>query len=119
MVVDKVRASKSDPANEGPFKVLRRTQGGSYELQDLDGETLSRRYPPRDLIPISSSDIFTEESFEVDKIIKHRKDNNGEFEYKVRWKGYAPSDDTWEPFANFNSVTPIDKYWTSLSKNAA
>ena len=37
MIIDKTWISKSDPANEGPFKVIRKTQGGSYELQDLDG----------------------------------------------------------------------------------
>ena len=111
MIVDKTRASKTDPANEGPIKVIRRTQGGSYELQDLDGQVLARRYPSRDLIPISNNDLFEAESYEVDKVVAHRNTDNGEFEYKVRWKGYSAAHDTWEPFANFDSIAPIDSYW--------
>ena len=111
MIVDKTRASKTDPANEGPFKVIRRTIGGSYELEDLDGAILSRRYPPRDLIPISNNTLFEEESYEVEKVVNHRHTENNELEYKVRWKGYSAAHDTWEPFANFDSVKPINDYW--------
>ena len=117
MCSDKTRTTKTDPANEGPFKVIRRTQGGSYELQDLDGQVLTRRYPPRDLIPISNNNIFEEESYEVDKVVAHRHTNDNEIEYKVRWKGYSTAHDTWEPFANFDSIAPIDAYWNRKSKS--
>jgi len=110
MIADKTRNTKSDPANEGLFKIIRKTQGGSYELQDLDGEILKRCYPPNDLIPISNHDLFEEESYEVNKILDHRYNSAKEIEYKVRWKGYNTEYDTWEPFANFDSVVPIDKY---------
>ena len=111
MMVDKTRTSKTDPANEGPFKVKHRTRGGSYELEDLEGEVLSRRYPPHDLIPISNNSIFDEESFEVEKVIGHRYTDDNEIVYKARWKGYSAAHDTWEPFENFDSIKPIDKYW--------
>ena len=114
MIIDKIQASKSDLAHEGPFKIIRKTQGGSYELADLDGSILKRRYPPRDLIPISNNDIFQEESYEIDSIIDHRYNPNNEIEYKVKWKGYSSDNDSWEPFANFNSITLIDKYWNQL-----
>jgi hypothetical protein len=111
MVVDKIKMSKTDPTNEGPFKIIRKTQGGSYELANLDGTILKRRYPPKDLISISNNDIFQEEVYEIDSILDHRYNNNKEIEYKVHWKGYSSEHDTWEPFANFNSMVPIDKYW--------
>ena len=111
MIVDKTRASKTDPANEGPFKVIRRTQGENYEMQDLDGQTLKRRYTPQDLIPISNNNIFEEESYKVEKIVAHRYTDNNSIEYKVRWKGYSAAHDTWEPFTNFDSIAPIDAYW--------
>jgi Chromo (CHRromatin Organisation MOdifier) domain len=33
----------------------------------------------------------------IDKIFVLRKSDNGKWSYKVRWYGYTPADDTWEP----------------------
>ncbi|KXN82050.1 hypothetical protein AN958_03268 [Leucoagaricus sp. SymC.cos] len=44
--------------------------------------------PPPDLI-----DGFKE--YKVEKIIKHKGTPQG-MKYLIRWKGYSPSDDTWE-----------------------
>ena len=90
---------------------MRRTKGGSYELKGLEEKIFPRRYPPQDLIPISNNNLFDDESYEIEKIVAHRNTDNGEFEYKVRWKGYSAAHDTWEPFANFDSIAPIDSYW--------
>src|SRR5882672_7827769 len=114
MISDKTRKSKSDPANEGPFKVIKRTKGGSYELEDLDSTIMSRRYAPNELLPISNNNIFDEALYEIDRIISHRKTKDGEIEYKVRWKNYTADYDSWEPFENFDSITPIDNYWNQL-----
>jgi hypothetical protein len=40
--------------------------------------------------------LVVDEYFEVEKIVGERK-RNGRKEYKVRWRGLPPSDDTWEP----------------------
>ncbi|KAL3115886.1 hypothetical protein niasHT_007186 [Heterodera trifolii] len=49
----------------------------------------------------SSDGVPTEEDvFEVEKIIAH-KICEGKDYWKVRWVGYGPSDDTWEPRENF------------------
>ena len=58
IIIDKIWVSKSDLAYESPFKIIRKTQGRSYELADLNGSILKYRYPLRDLIPISNNDIF-------------------------------------------------------------
>ncbi|XP_070189359.1 uncharacterized protein [Littorina saxatilis] len=44
-----------------------------------------------------------EDYFEVEKIMARRKRNNI-FVYRVRWKGYPPSNDTWEPVENLEVV---------------
>lgn len=33
----------------------------------------------------------------AEKIVGARKMSDGSWEYKIRWEGYEPSDDTWEP----------------------
>ena len=35
--------------------------------------------------------------FVIDKIVGLRKADDGSWRYKVRWYGYTPADDTWEP----------------------
>ncbi|XP_006814390.1 uncharacterized protein LOC102807960 [Saccoglossus kowalevskii] len=44
----------------------------------------------------SESDSDISEVCEVSKIVKSRNTRNGVL-YLIRWKGYGPSDDTWEP----------------------
>ena len=45
----------------------------------------------------------------VDRIVGHRMTRGG-IEYKVRWYGYAASDDTYEP-ADGLPQPCIDRYW--------
>merc|ERR1712028_242605 len=47
-----------------------------------------------------------EGEFEVEKISKKRK-NNGRIEYFVKWKGYAPSENTWEPVENLETAQDL------------
>lgn len=43
----------------------------------------------------------SEREYYVEEILKHRKLKNGKIEYRVRWKGYDQSEDTWEPETQF------------------
>lgn len=40
--------------------------------------------------------------FEIESILDHRQNGQSDREFKIRWKGYGPSDDTWEPEENLN-----------------
>jgi hypothetical protein len=104
------RVSKLDPINEGPYKVVGKTKGGTYILQDLEGHLLPRNHPPSALISLSTNPKFAQDSYEVQAILDHRKAKNG-YEYLVRWAGYNPSDDSWEPESHFDSVGAINAYW--------
>merc|ERR1711998_95652 len=44
-----------------------------------------------------------EEEYEIESIIKKRKQSDGAWEYFVKWKGYDDSDNTWEPQENLES----------------
>lgn len=43
------------------------------------------------------------ELFVVEKIMDYRKNDQGDFEFFVRWKGYGPEEDTWEPLTMFGT----------------
>ena len=118
MIIDKERTKKSDPAHKGPYKIIYKNKGGAYVLMDLDGTILKRNYIPSELIPISNMDIFQDEVYEIETIINHRSNKNNEIEYLVKWKDYSDSHNSWEPFANFNSIKPIDKYWSKHNQTS-
>ncbi|KAL4232986.1 M-phase phosphoprotein 8 [Mactra antiquata] len=56
--------------------------------------------------------------FEVEKIIGKSK-IKGLVVYKVRWKGYGPADDTWEPVENFESCQDLIEEFNEKQKEIA
>ena len=105
------RGSKLAPTYEGPYTVLRKTEGGSYILQDETGALMPRDYSPSELKLIShNSVISTDDLYEVEAIIAHRG-KAGQREYLVRWKGYTPEDDTWQLPEDFTDPDFIQQYW--------
>jgi len=118
MAKNHTKKHKFESVYEGPFKVLRRNRGGSYELMDMDGTRLGRNYPPSDLKLISHdpASIDTDNTWEVAFIADDRTNENGTREYKVRWKGFQEKDDTWEPYEHFHDVAVIDAYWKAKER---
>merc|ERR1719361_370089 len=49
------------------------------------------------------------ENFEVEDIVNHRI-KKGKIEYLIRWKGYTPQDDSWEPEDNLECPDKIRAY---------
>lgn len=55
--------------------------------------------------------------FNPQQLLGHRLDK-GKSEYLVRWAGYTPDDDTWEPVDNLaNSGVAIDAYWRKATSS--
>jgi len=107
---DPVRASKLDAIYDGPYKIIKKTKGGTYVLQDMTGTLLDRNFAPHELNLISGDVQLDSQSYEVDKVLNHREAKQG-YEYLVHWKGYTHDDDTWEPESSFDSLKPIQNYW--------
>lgn len=105
------RTSKLAPLYEGPFIVVRKTQGGSYVLKDEQNELLHRDYVPSELKVVSIDETAIEdEVYEVEDIRDHRG-GPGQREYLVKWAGYGERENTWEKASSFTSTVPIDNYW--------
>jgi hypothetical protein len=108
------KGNKLDPNYIGLYKILRRTSGGSYVLQNEKGQIEPRNYPPSllklvNVDPVKSNDKF----YDVEAIVAHKK-VNGQYLYNVRWKGYTENDDTWEPHQNFVDPKFINEYWKRI-----
>ena len=110
MALDPTRASKLDPRYEGPYKILRCNRGGAYEIQDMTGETLKRRFPPGALKQVSNKLAEQDPVYEVQAILEHRGPAHAR-EYLVRWKGYTNAHDSWEPSSHFEQQRIIADYW--------
>jgi hypothetical protein len=55
------------------------------------------------------------EEFEVEAIVDHRLlpgrgPRRRRLEFRVRWRGYEPEEDTWLPFAQVKDLAALDVY---------
>lgn len=54
-----------------------------------------------------------EEEWEVDKIIDYAEEKKGRV-FRIRWKGFGPKHDTWEPEANLHCSDIIEKFMSRM-----
>ena len=66
-----------------------------FKETELHGTNKTR--PPPDLIQGN-------EEFEIEAILTHRTYKNRETRYLIKWKGYDPSENTWEPESNLSNA---------------
>ena len=123
MTVDELKSTKTQPTYEGPMKIIRRNRGGAYVLEGTDGTTYTR---PPNALKVISRDVENENkelvreveepSYEVKKILAHRKNKDGTYAYRVEWKGYATRFNEWVEEEAFNGKEMIHKYWNPPKK---
>jgi hypothetical protein len=112
MAADPTSRSALAAKYEGPYKVLRRTRGGTYLLQDRTGVVLPRNYAPSQLKLVAQDQLPTGQSLVVDKILSHSGIGTN-LRYLVQWKGKDASHNSWEPYESFDDVACIQQYWQS------
>jgi hypothetical protein len=114
-------SSKMKPRREGPFRIKQIIGKVNYELalpaqwkvHPVFHATLLRPYKETEqhgpnYIPPTPDILNEEEQYEVEQIINHRHRGRG-MQYLVRWKGYTPMDNSWEPEGNLNNAPDILK----------
>lgn len=116
------RGNKLGPRRIGPFKVLARHGKLAYELDLPDNYRMHRvisiakledarpsksDQPPPPMV----TEIDNQETYEVECILAQGRLNN-QLKYKVKWKGYAESEATWEPAVSLRRTAPdVVKQW--------
>ena len=65
----------------------------TYELADLADESIKGRFYNQELQRVAKSD--DDEHFDIDRILRTRKRNDGRIEYLVSWKGYPSKFNSW------------------------
>ena len=56
--------------------------------------------------------ILYHSEFPVEQVLAHRGNprRKSEMEFKVRWQGYTPSDDTWKAWKTLRNIPSLHAY---------
>jgi histone-lysine N-methyltransferase SUV39H len=94
---------------EGEPKVMHKVKTNSVELSAREGRKKRR-------VSVDPELQEGEEVYEVEKIVDHRKDQNGGIQYLVKWKGWPKESNTWEPEENLTNCKQILKNYFAKFK---
>ncbi|KAF8694140.1 hypothetical protein RHS03_08230, partial [Rhizoctonia solani] len=107
-MVLRTNSNKLDPKQLGPFEVIEKISSHAYRLKLLETmkihnvfyvgllskthESPSQPFPNRP----PPETIEGEEEYKVEQIIDSKR-QQGKWFYLIKWKGYGPEDNSWEP----------------------
>ena len=110
---------KFEPVYVGPYQVASKSRHGAITLMSPTGAILPRVVRPHHLKFVSGpSKSFMEQTYEVESIMDHRGPP-GNREYLVRWVGFSPAEDSWEPENNIHTDECVRAYWDTKPINTA
>jgi transposase InsO family protein len=104
---------------KGPYQVVNRV-GSTYTIQDLlNGKNFDTHIS--NLVPFNYDTSRTDpkevamhdqEEFVLHKVLAHRGDKfrRKTMEFKVRWEGFGPEFDSWEPYSNLRDTDKLLSY---------
>ena len=111
--------SKLLPFLRGPLLVRSYNEKGDYLLQDLITQKLSKHhvknlrafnYDPEKVNPVKiaisddTSEYFVEKCLDIRGDPRRRKET---VECKIRWAGYGPDKDSWEPWKHVRETQQV------------
>lgn len=110
-------SDKFDAVKYGPFRIEAKLENDNYKLQ------LPARMRVHPVFHISlleptenqenGNDEIDDEEYEVERLLD-RKLEKGSIYYLVKWKGYPPEENSWEPVSNLNCHDKIQEYRETL-----
>ncbi|KAF8749427.1 hypothetical protein RHS01_10074 [Rhizoctonia solani] len=126
----RTNSNKLDPKRLGPFEVLEKVSSHAYRLKlpetlkihdvfyvgllSKAHESPSQPFPERP----PPETIEGEEEYKVEQIIDSKR-QQGKWFYLIKWKGYGPEDNSWEPEELLeNSQEEIQRFNKSRLKKA-
>lgn len=113
------RKSKIQSKYRGPYQVVKK-EDATYTIQDLlTGKTFDTHisnlrpfnYDPDQIDPVAVANHNSHE-FVIERILEHHgnRERKSSLSFKVRWLGYGPDSDTWEPYANLRDTEQLHEY---------
>jgi hypothetical protein len=108
----------------GPGTIVDQYGPSAYKV-DLPGlgkihpvfhASLLEPYSPSGSIPhpeaptVDTLQSFSDDVYEVDRVLERRQSGEGQWEYLVSWKGYPQEENSWEPAPNLSAST-LKKFW--------
>ena len=117
----------------GPFEVIQRVNPNVYRLRMsslypglpvFNYQHLKKyveappEYGERATLPETRTRKPAEEEYEVEKIIAERRTKKG-LEYLIRWEGYSPLYDTWEPKRSLKNAPEVVSLWQKRKADEA
>ena len=104
----------------GPYKVTKKLSGTRYEVEDpadlkkysrhineLFEYSLGGEEQPEETISMDQMENLVEEIVDHSTNDSRRK---SDWDFKVRWKGTAPEDDTWIPYKEAQPLAALEEY---------
>lgn len=125
-------SKKLDHRRLGPFQVLEKISNAAYRIKLpvsmkihdvfhvglLSGSKKdeARHFEEPPPVIVESG----EEEYEVESVLASKRTKKDGWLYRVRWKGYGPEEDTWEPKGNLeeNAKDELSKYHKAQFKRA-
>jgi hypothetical protein len=126
----KINSPKLTDRRLGPFKIIEKLSDRPYRLElptnlkihNVFYVGLLSKVKEDESRPILREpgplEVKGEEEYEVEEIVDSERHQDGWY-YRVKWKGYGPESNTWEPKANLEHAKDIlKKYHQKLLKKA-
>ena len=118
------QVTKLAPKRYGPFKIIKEISPVAYQLQLPPTWMIHDMFHALLLSPYSKTPshgpnfaqlppdlIGGEEEYEVESIRSHQYfGRNKKLQFLIRWKGYTPSNDTWEPADSVHAPDLVKEY---------